>query len=216
MPLSVLPKKPLVEGGTDKRVIPYLMEANGVVWERGEGPVVHIDETGGIDQLLSPGTIEAELRASGLDALGAIVDANGDAGARWQQIRLRFSGQFPSLPDDIPEVGLNVVHADGPRFGLWIMPDNRFSGMLEDFLTRLIPDESTALYELAQDCVAEATKRGAPFRKVHETKAHIHTWLAWQNEPGKQLHHAVHHRALDPTKAESHTFVRWFRDLFLV
>ena len=94
------------------------------------------------------------------------------------------------------------------------MPDNRFSGMLEDFLVRLIPDDSRDLYELAENCVAEAKRNGAPFGKAHRTKAEIHTWLAWQVEPDKQLHQAVDHRVLDPEKPESQPFVNWFRQLF--
>ncbi len=70
------------------------------------------------------------------------------------------------------------------------------------------------LYEIAGTCVAEAKRNGAPFKDVHRTKAEIHTWLAWQDEPGKQLHQAVHHRVLDPAKPESRSFVNWFRQLF--
>ena len=52
------------------------------------------------------------------------------------------------------------------------------------------------------------------FKDVHKTKAVIHTWLAWQDEPGPQLHEAVKHRVLDPKKPESRAFVDWFRRLF--
>ena len=47
------------------------------------------------------------------------------------------------VPDNIPADRLEVVHPrGGPRFGVWTVPDNRFSGMLEDFLIRLIPGNS--------------------------------------------------------------------------
>lgn len=203
-----------MEGATELRVIPYLMEANGIAWERGGDPVVHIAPNNGADQLLKRGVIKSELAASGLEALGVLIDANGDAGRRWSQIRDRCRNKFDGLPDEIPENGLNVDHRDGPRFGVWIMPDNRFCGMLEDFLVRLIPDEHGALYCLAQTCVAEAARNGASFKDTHMRKAEIHTWLAWQDEPGPQLHQAVKHRVLDPTKLESRAFVDWFRRLF--
>lgn len=209
-------KKLLVEGDADKRVIPYLMEANGVAWEIGDQHIVHIEPHNGIDELLKPGVIEAELRASGLESLGVLVDANGDARQRWNQVRNRIHDQFDDLPHEIPENGLNVVHLDGARFGVWIMPDNRFSGMLENFLVQLIPENSYGLFELAENCVAEAKQHGAPFKDVHSTKAAVHTWLAWQDEPGKQLHQAVHHRVLDPEKPNSRPFVNWFRHVFQV
>lgn len=212
--MAVRAKKLLVEGGTDKRVIPYLIEANGVDWEADGTPIVHIDDLGGVDELLKPGLLEAELRASGLEALGAIVDANGDAKARWNQVRARCSSEFPELPALIPAGGLLEAHPDGQRFGVWIMPDNRFSGMLEDFLAALIPEESRPLHELAKESVSRAAECDAPFQSVHRTKAEIHTWLAWQDEPGKQLHQAVHHRVLDPNMPESQSFVAWFRDLY--
>ena len=132
------------------------------------------------------------------------------------QIRNRCRIEFEWLPDEIPEDGLEVDHRDGPRVGVWIMSDNRFCGMLEDFLIRLIPDEFGPLYGLAQNCVAEAARNGASFKDIHKRKAEIHTWLAWQDEPGSQLHQAVKHRVLDPEKPESRPFVGWFRHLFCV
>ena len=212
---STSPRKLLVEGDTDKRVIPFLMEANGIEWERSGRPVVRIDPYNGVGELLKPGVVEAELRASGLEALGVMVDANGDASDRWNRIKALCDARFEDLPDRIPQEGLETIHLDtGVRFGVWIMPDNRFSGMLEDFLIRLIPEKSRVLYELAGKCAAEAARSGAPFKEVHRTKAEIYTWLAWQDEPGRQLHEAVHHRVLDPEGPESRPFVRWFRRLF--
>ena len=211
--MTAVPRRLLVEGGADKRVIPYLMEANGVEWPRGREPVM-IEAQGSVEEILGPGVIEAELRATGLEALGVMVDADSDAAARWAAIRTRCQSEFDDLPMVIPAGGLNALHATGTRFGVWIMPDNRLVGMLEDFLIRLLPAESDALFDLAKKCVSEASSSGAPFKEAHRTKAEIHTWLAWQDEPGKQLHEAVHHRVLDPGRPESGPFVKWFRALF--
>ena len=207
--------KLLVEGATDERVIPYLMESNGVDWGSRDDPVVLIKPYNGVEELLKPGVVEVELLDSGLKALGVMVDANGDASDRWNRIKALCDKQFKNLPNGIPQNGLDTVHPEtGARFGVWIMPDNRFSGMLEDFLIRLIPENSRGLYELAEKCVDEAARSGAPFKNVHEAKAKIYTCLAWQDEPGKQLHEAVHHRVLDPERPESRPFVNWFRRLF--
>ena len=212
--LRVHPKKLLVEGLTDKLVLPYLLEANGVEWKKGSEPV-DIWPCGGIDQMLKSGAIEAELlAASGLEALGVVVDANGDAHRQWTRVRDKCKGPFPSLPVEIPAEGLQKTHTDGRRFGVWIMPDNRMKGALEDFLAQLVPIKSNRLFNLAEHCVEEAAERGATFKPTHSTKAAIHTWLAWQDEPGKSLHQAIDHRVLDPEKAESKPFVSWFRRLF--
>ena len=135
----VQPKRLLVEGDTDKRVIPFLMEANGVAWGTADRPAVYIAPYGGIDEMLKAGAIEGELSASGLEALGIVADANGDARKRWAQIRRLCEAQVASLPEDLPTEGLRVTHASGPRFGVWIMPDNRSKGMLEDLLVQLVP-----------------------------------------------------------------------------
>lgn len=210
------PRKLLVEGETDKSVIPYLMEANGVAWPNPPHSPVFIEPYGSVDGILRPEVIELELAASGLEALGVVVDANGDAGKRWEDVRTWCSSEFAGLPEQIPAGGLDVVHSDGVRFGVWIMPDNRFTGMLEDFLVRLIPDDSRRLYDLAAKSVADAKRNGAPFRDVHVRKAEIHTWLAWQDPPDLRLHEAVEHTVLDPARIESRTFVNWFRRLFRV
>ena len=211
--MAAVRRRLLVEGDTDKRVIPYLMERNGVEWPK-DVPV-KIEASGGINNILAPRVIEVELFEPGLEALGVIVDADDDAADRWRAIRDRCRSEFDDLPTDIPAGGLITLHeATGVRFGVWIMPDNQYRGMLEDFLIRLMPAESGALLELARECVAHASNSGAPFKEAHRTKAEIHTWLAWQDEPGKQLHEAVHHRVLDPQRPESQPFVKWFRALF--
>ena len=136
----IQPRKLLVEGQTDKRVIPYLMEANGIAWEdTAANPIVAIEPVGGVEEMLKPGVVEAELAATGLEALGIVVDANGDAHERWGQLRRHYESAVPGLPEVLPEDGLTTAeqgHPAGrrvPRFGVWIMPDNRLTGMLEDF-----------------------------------------------------------------------------------
>ena len=135
-----------MEGKTDQHVIPYLMEANGIPWpnSRSDYPVL-IEAYGSVDEILKPETTEFEIRASGPEALGVVVDADGDAAARWRDVRAWCNREFAGLPEEIPAEGLEVEHPGGPRFGVWIMPDNRFQGMLEDLLVRLIPDRKSVV-----------------------------------------------------------------------
>ncbi len=82
------PKKLLVEGQDDKRVIPQLMEANGVPWTTSDGQfAVFIEPYDGIDNLLAPGVLETELKASGLTTLDIVADADDNAEERWRRIR---------------------------------------------------------------------------------------------------------------------------------
>lgn len=100
------------------------------------------------------------------------------------------------------------------RLGVWIMPDNRHRGAVEEFLLGLVPDDATELVEYARRSVDGARSRGASLRDVDVTKSVVHTWLAWQEEPGPQLHEAVMRRLLDPRHPRSQPFVSWFNTLF--
>ncbi len=68
---KVHPKRLLVEGREEQRVIPELIEKNGIEWgDSNDSWIVKIDEFDGVDKLLKPGVIEAELKSSGLSHLG--------------------------------------------------------------------------------------------------------------------------------------------------
>ena len=94
------------------------------------------------------------------------------------------------------------------------MPDNQNKGMLEDFLAYLVPNESDHLWQFAQDQAQEAKNHGATFKNVHKAKANIYTWLAWQDEPGKQLHEAIKEPILNATHPKAQDFVDWFKVLY--
>ncbi len=209
------PKKLLVEGEEDKRVIPQLIEANGIRWgENRDTWIVEIDQCEGFENMVKQGLIETELKASGLKALGIIADANENAKQRWSSLRNRCLGSFPELPDDVPAAGLIQESESGLKLGVWLMPDNQSHGMMETFLTYLVPDDSNPVLKYAESARDEARALGAPYKDVHADKAKIHTWLAWQDPPGRPLHNAVMERLLDPCSPHAAAFVRWFRSLF--
>ena len=127
-----------------------------------------------------------------------------------------FRAEFPNIPEELPETGLIIKNADGQKLGIWIMPDNRSHGMLETFLLFLAPNETDALVTLATDVCRQAKHLGAPYKEVHQMKAHIYSWLAWQDEPGRQLHQAVKEHILKASSPYALPFVGWFRNLFEV
>lgn len=207
------PKKLIVEGEQDKRVIPYLIEKNGITWGKTKEEAVVFIESYGSDQFIDADVISTELKASGLTALGLMVDADDDLSARWTSIRNACLKSIPNLPDQIPQTGL-ILSTNGIKFGVWIMPDNLMRGMLETFLSYMIPDESEPLWKYSQEVVAEAKRKGALFIDSHIDKAYIYTWLAWQNPPGRQLHNAILEQILNPQHPKAQTFVNWFKTLY--
>ncbi|MEM7183285.1 MAG: DUF3226 domain-containing protein [Spirochaetota bacterium] len=207
-------KKLIVEGEQDMRVIPELIEANGIPWgEKKEEAVVYIHSYGS-DQFIDSTSISAELKASKLRSLGLLVDADDNLEDRWKSIKNACSKSIPNIPENLPETGLIHETSLGVKFGVWIMPDNKTKGMLETFLSYLVPDESEPLWQYAVEATQNANEKGASFKDVHVDKAKIYTWLSWQNPPGRQLHNAVMEKILDPQHPKAQLFVNWFKQLY--
>jgi hypothetical protein len=209
------PNRLLVEGDEDTRVIPQLIEANGIPWgeRRGEW-IVEIKAADGVANLLRPGKIKTELADRTVKRLGILLDANDHPAERWQSLRNECGQVSLELPETPPGEGTIVRTADSKSLGIWLMPDNQSRGMLETFLAHLVPDGLGELWAYAREAVAEARSRAAAYRDTHRDKAAIHTWLAWQDPPGCQLHHAVLQRILDPRSPLARPFVDWFRRLY--
>lgn len=205
-------KKLLVEGAEELRVIPQLMEANGVTWNRGEEPL-NIINCDGVENLLKPKYISAQLKTpNGLTHLGIVIDADEEPDNRWKSLYNACLPNIPNLPQNLPAAGLIMTLESGIKFGVWMMPDNQSRGMLETFLAYLVPDNN--LWQYTQNKVIEAKQQGATYRDYHLDKANIHTYLAWQDPPGKQLHDAVKQRILNQSYPQSANFLRWLQELY--
>ncbi len=219
MPKAIHQKLLLVEGADELRTIPELIEKNGVLWESSKGvPIVQIKDCKGYDNLSDPIGIKAELSAANRTALGIILDADEDPENRWRSIRNACRQSIPDLPDELPETGLihQAYSSSGNRiqFGIWMMPDNQQRGMLETFLAYLVRDEQDELWQYAQETAKIAKTHGASWKAVHRDKANIHTWLAWQDPTGCQIHQAITQRILDPKHPRSQPFIKWFWKLY--
>jgi hypothetical protein len=203
----------LVEGKDDQRIVPELVERAGVPWGRRGAEIVRIHETDGYEKLA--GQLRSQLKNAGLLRIGVLVDANTDPLARWQSLSTTMA-PVCALPAAPPPAGF-VAPLTGSikRLGVWMIPDNGARGMMETFLLALRPAANAALLGHAEGAVDAAKKaHGAPFLGVHRDKAVIHTWLAWQDPPGRQLHDAVKQAMLDPTLPYATPFIAWFKQLY--
>lgn len=70
-----------------------------------------------------------------------------------------------------------------PRVGVWLMPDNRSAGELEDFVQRMIPDGDPA-WPLAREYVRGIPDEARAFPSGKRSRAELHAWLATREEPG--------------------------------
>lgn len=212
------PRVLLAEGKDEQFALPELLELGGIPWPE-RSPPIFIAECGGVEALLDRDGVHAELKASGLKALGLVVDANGDPAARWQRIHaLMTCGDAPLRPGfpEQPDPAGTIHELPGqPRFGVWLMPDNLRAGMFETLLAQLRA-ANVALDAHVLDALTVARTHGAPYRDVHRDKAALHTWLAWQDPPGQAIITAAKARAFDTSVPAFAPFIAWARRLFAV
>lgn len=143
------------------------------------------------------------------------VDSNKHTlASRWQGIKDKLREHDYDFPAN-PDINGTIVSEieDKPKLGFWFMPNNQDCGMLEDFCAELAEPSSLAF---AQECVAKARSQElTTFKEVHTIKAVIHTYLAWQDEPGYPLGKAISSQALRSNNDIATKFTDWLNDLFI-
>jgi len=212
-----MPGKPtraqlLVEGKNDLHVIWALCKQRQVA-KTFSVEIPDEAESGGIEALLK--SIPVRLKISGLRALGIVVDANQNLAGRWQAVcaRLRQAG-YENLPSQPDADGFVITLTNRPKVGVWLMPDNQLPGMLENFVTHLIP-RGDPLALKAEACLQEIEEKGLNhYKPIHQPKAFIHTWLAWQENPGIPMGQAITAHILNHNEPLAMTFVNWLNRLF--
>ncbi len=205
----------IVEGKDDCHCIYQVAAQSGCqtlfgLWEGGSDEGA-LNRFGGL--LIAPASQRPRILGIVLDS--AILDGSVSSGLarRWAQIRDRLLNFNFKVPEQPFPGGTIIQGPDGfPKIGIWLMPDNQTEGMLEDFLMRLVP-RSAADY--AKACVRKAKDQGhGNYKECHEAKAVAHTYLAWQDEPGKPLGLAIKSRQFDTNSQYAVDFVAWLRSLF--
>ena len=201
----------LVEGKDDSAVVRHLLMRHDVDWESDSPALPYIHDCEGLDALFA----SIQTSAKTYHRLGLLVDVDVDATERWGRLRATLNAIGVNLPD-APEQDGTVVNGmfSGTRVGVWLMPDNRSQGRLEDFLGRLVAHDD-ACWPYAGEATERARELGAGFSETDQPKARIHTWLAWQERPGCPFGTAITACYFRHDSEEALRFVAWFRRLFL-
>lgn len=199
--------KLLVEGKDDEHVVYSLLKHHSVPDN------FKVKNKEGIERLLSE--LDVEHDESDLKRLGIVADADFDLTSRWQTIVATVANLGYVLPDAPTPEGTIVTREDGRVIGIWLMPNNNLTGMLEDFVSFLGATDDE-LWALAEKCLNEASDVSQRFIPNHRIKAHIHTWLAWQQDPGTPLGLAITKKYLDADAPAAQRLVGWIRELFPV
>jgi hypothetical protein len=172
-PARPTPNLVITEGKNDKFVFHHLLAHHGIA----EG-IIAFQEFDGISRLLEG--LPEQLKISGLERLGVVIDADTDLSARWDALKHIFTQagyqQIPRQP--LPE-GTILLHTELPKVGVWLMPDNQLPGALEDFVSFLVP-ANDPLWTKAGDCLSNVTADQRRFNSL--AKAHFTPgWLGRKN-----------------------------------
>lgn len=207
--MSAKPARVLLVEGRDDREVVFQICNRHCINNRELFEVVAKD---GYDSLKDDLTVRP---LTDVEVIGAIVDADVDPDARWASMcEALAEAEYKDLPELPCEEG-TIIPAQGklPCVGIWLMPNNRLAGILEDFLSFLISQDDVLL-EQARLCIEGIPKEERLFRDSYRSKALIHTWLAWQEEPGTPLGLAVTRRYLGCDHELVKQFLAWLTRLF--
>jgi hypothetical protein len=197
----------LVEGPDDQHVLWALFQAHRVP------ETFEVKKADGDSPLLE--AIPVWLKASDLDRLGIVLDADEDIRARWEQVRGRLlASGYPDVPQNPDPNGTVLRAPDRPRVGVWLMPDNRLPGMLESFLAFLVPAEDRLLL-LVDGFLSGIPAADRRFPEGRLPKARIHAWLTVQEQPGKPLGQAITARYLNAQHEVVGPFLNWVKTVFV-
>lgn len=203
--------KLLVEGNDDQHVIWSLCQHHQITEN------FDVIDCESINNVIKQAEIRLTTEASRNERIGIVVDADMDINKRWEQIKsiLRESNKY-KIPEELPLNGLiiNPIDDNEPIVGVWIMPDNQLNGMLEDFVAMLSAPDDIVLKEVDQTLLKIEKDGISRYKPIHKAKARIHTFLAWQEDPGTPMGLAITKKYLAPDSPRCKPFLNWIKDLF--
>lgn len=211
-----LPGLLLVEGVNDLNFLCQLFVKRGIYeYDKQEGQFIPkrfaSSEKGSYSELKS-GLVE-ELKDEYLETIGLIVDADEEIQERWEDLTKQLNklgySNIPAQPD--PQ---GCIVEGQKRLGIWLMPDNTISGILEHFIAWMVHDkDNNPLWRHVEDSIK--TLPDPPrFASKDLAKAKIATWLAWQKEPGQPISYAIFKEYVNPDSQSADPFIAWIKKLF--
>jgi hypothetical protein len=205
----------LVEGGADFHFFSHLFVKRGLYEKPGNQVIpkgFEVRASGDWRQVID-GLVQ--LKENDLDALGIIVDADLNLQDRWKDIRktlneLELDYELEDEPDRLGSIVFGKK-----RLGVWVMPNNRIEGILENFIAWMVQDkDNNRLWQHVEESI-KTLPNGPRFDpEKNLAKAQIATWLAWQKEPGHPIGLAVSMGYVDAHSPTVDNFINWIKRLF--
>jgi hypothetical protein len=158
--------------------------------------------------------IETEILGAAPGTAGFVLDADSPIKDRWRAVSDRLKKvRLEPPPAPVPTGYIDTLDTLGLRVGVWLMPDNQHDGKLETFLQELIVSDDK-LIQHARTATTAASEISQRFSDPDRIKAELHTWLAWQQEPGCRYGTAIRAKYFQHDTPAANAFVEWFRTLY--
>jgi hypothetical protein len=199
-------KKLLVEGNDDQHVIWALCEKFTVTEN------FDVIDCEGITKLYEQ--LPVRFKQAQVDTIGLIIDADSEIKDRWKSISALLSLHGFTIPEEIPLEGLILKDNSDFKIGVWIMPNNNENGMLEDFISFLVPKEDKIL-PIVNNTLTNIESQGLnQYSLIHKSKATIHSWLSLQSDPGTPMGLGITKRYLTTDEETCLKLVNWLKKLY--
>jgi hypothetical protein len=198
-------KQLLVEGNDDMHVLMALCQKFDI------NKNFEIIDCKGINKLLNQ--IPIRFKQSEIETLALVIDADTEISKRWNSLQSIFSKLEINLPSEIPAEGL-ILKTNGITIGIWIMPNNSLNGMLEDFISFLIPKGDKLLSLASMNLETIEKEKLNKYTNAHKSKALIHSWLAWQESPGTPMGLAITKKFLTTKEEICEKLISWLTKTF--
>ena len=213
----------LVEGLDDKHVVWHLCGRNEVLFSvnridynfsvtlKDHSTNFTILEKGNRIELLQ--SIRQVATTGKYQSIGVVLDADQDVVRCWNDIVVGFSRTGSSVLGAPSPTGTIILEQPGqPRVGIWVMPDNRSSGEVEDFVIQMVPDNDL-VWPVAADYIERVPEVAQKFEQVKTDKAKLYAWLATRREPSR-MGAAIGALDLEVNVPLCREFFTWLKDLF--
>jgi hypothetical protein len=158
-----------------------------------------------------------DLASGDLNRLVLVLDADhepvGGPAKRWKEVLSALRETGFAIPEGVStDNGLIYDLDDKRRVAVWLFPDCKSPGALEEFIMQTLVPVDDVLLKNAQTVVGALEERRFPSK--YDRKAEVRTWLAWQKRPGLPPGRAIAEKVLVPDETRLGPFLTWLRQAF--
>ena len=94
------------------------------------------------------------------------------------------------------------------------MPDNYSEGMLEDWIKQSVHESETTLLGLAINTIKNLPNK--KFKPIHNSKAEVATWMAWQKRPGRGFDGAIDDDLINFQCKSMTQLIKWIKHIYTI